>query len=133
MKRSVLLVMFVIEVLVLFFRSDMEKNLAGLFESLSCQVRAAAQPVAVQTKLKKHQAEALGWMLDKEIYWRDRLPPFWQERRVFGPLPWCPENAAQWGAKHIAAAKTFLLIVARFDRFAEEILMFHRFFFCFCL
>lgn len=100
---------------VAFGGSDMEKNLESVFSSLSSVVPAARQPRAVLTQLKAHQLTALGWMLSKEKL-RDRLPPFWQERAEFGPLPWRASEAGQWGTKHFQIVLTFLMIVARFNR-----------------
>ncbi len=100
------------------YRSDNEKTLEGVFSSWDSTLSAApaVQPVAVQTALKSHQLQALGWMLDKEMSARHRLPPFWHERHVFDSVPWSSATASRWGARHFSMARTFLMVLARFAR-----------------
>ncbi len=98
-----------------FEDNEAEQSLASLFSSLSTECEPAPQPSAVATSLKRHQLQALQWMLDKELTYVHQLPPFWQERPVYGTRPWTPENAFSWGTLHISRIRTFLLIVQRFN------------------
>jgi hypothetical protein len=94
---------------VAFVGSDLEKTLEIVFSALNAhEISPAAQPQTVQTKLKLHQLQALEWMLRKELF-RDKIPPFWQERNRYGPLPWSTDNAREWGTKHLAMTRTFLV------------------------
>jgi hypothetical protein len=102
-----------------FQGSEAEQSLASLFASLSTECQPADQPISVGTLLRHHQLQALQWMMDKELVYVHQLPPFWQERAIYGQRPWGPANASTWGTRHVGMIRTFLLIVQRFNEDRE--------------
>lgn len=98
-----------------FQGSETEQNLSKMFSQLATTCDPAPQPAAVATAMKKHQLQALQWMLNREIWQADAVPPFWEERNTFGPRPWRPDNARAWGKVHVRSVFTFMLVVQRFN------------------
>ena len=99
-----------------FSGTETEQLLGDLMTQLSQSIMPARQPSVVHTPMKYHQLQALQFMLNKELVQFHALPPFWEERRRYGPRPWSSSNAHLWGTHHLDMAKTLLLMVNRFDR-----------------